>query len=353
MKLEKQKAFLIHVIYFAFIILLAYIGLKYVLPLLTPFVIGFIVAFLLRPVIDLVANKTTLKRSIVAIITLIVLYGVLVLIIGIFGSKLVAFLEGVFLEIPSIYTNTIQPAFDKVLVNIGSMFPEVNQYWDNILANINSSLNDTISSISKTALSAITGFAGQVPSFLIRFLFTIVSSFFFTIDYYKIVDFVLKQLPEERKEGILRIKTNGIGTVGKFLRAYLTLIIITFVELAIGFSILRVPNALLVAAIVAFIDILPILGTGAVLLPWVIISFLFGNTTFAIGMLILYIVITVVRQTLEPRVVGDQIGLHPVITLICMFVGTNLFGILGLFLFPIAATIVKQMNDEGAIHLFK
>lgn len=98
---------------------------------------------------------------------------------------------------------------------------------------------------------------------------------------------------------------------------------------------------------------MPILGTGAVLIPWVILSFAFGNTSFAIGMLILYLVITVVRQTLEPRIVGDQIGLHPVVTLICMFIGTSLFGVLGLFLFPITATILKKMNDEGAIHLFK
>jgi sporulation integral membrane protein YtvI len=152
---------------------------------------------------------------------------------------------------------------------------------------------------------------------------------------------------------IIKVKDNVIGTLGKFIKAYTTLIIITFLELSLGFFILKVPNPFLAAAVVAFVDILPILGTGAVLLPWTIICFIFGNNAMGIGILILYIIITIVRQTLEPRVVGQQIGLHPVVTLICIFVGAQLLGVVGIFLLPVTATILKKLNDEGTIHLFR
>jgi predicted PurR-regulated permease PerM len=98
---------------------------------------------------------------------------------------------------------------------------------------------------------------------------------------------------------------------------------------------------------------MPILGTGAVLLPWSVIAFIIGNTKIGMGMLILYVVITVVRQILEPKIVGQQIGLYPIVTLILMYVGAQLMGVLGLLILPIMATILIKLNKEGSIHLFK
>ena len=188
---------------------------------------------------------------------------------------------------------------------------------------------------------------------MIKLIFTIVSSFFFTIDYYKISDFLIEQFSGERKKIVLNLKDNVLGTLGKFIRAYAAIISITFLELSFGFFILGIPNAFLFGALIAFIDILPILGTGAVLLPWSIISFILGNAKLGFGMLILYIIITAVRQTIEPKIVGQQIGLHPIITLILMFVGAQLMGVLGLLLLPVIATIIKKFNDEGTIHIIK
>ena len=118
-----------------------------------------------------------------------------------------------------------------------------------------------------------------------------------------------------------------MGTIAKFIKAYSAIISITFLELSIGFWILGIPNPFLFGAMIAFIDILPILGTGAVLLPWSVIALVLGNTKIGIGMFILYIIITAVRQTIEPKIVGQQIGLHPIITLILMYVGAQLMGV--------------------------
>ncbi len=352
MNLNKQKAFLIGFAYFAVILGLAFISIKYFLPLLMPFVIGLIVAALLRPLIDIISKKLHLKRSIVSILILLIFYSFIAFLATLVSARVFSFLQILFYRLPKIYKDSIEPALIQSSNDLLERFPDIEFYLEDIFNSINNSIFSFLTTASSTALGIITGFAGQVPSILIKFIFTIVSSFFFTIDYHRIAGFVMRQFSVEKRNMILKVKDNVIGTLGKFIKAYTTLIIITFLELSLGFWILKVPNPFLIAALVAFVDLLPILGTGAVLLPWMIVSFIFGNNTMGIGILVMYIIITVVRQTLEPRVVGQQIGLHPVVTLICIFVGAQLLGVVGIFLLPVTATILKKLNDEGTIHLF-
>lgn len=353
MSLDKQKAFIIRVIYIVFILLLGYIGIKYILPLLMPFVIGIIIALIFRHPIDMIQKKTKLKRPYISILILLLFYGLLGLIISLIGFKVFTFLQDLFGNAPSVYKNTILPALQNASEKFIKTYPEGQKYLDNFMSNIDTSVFNFLNNSSATVLSKITSFAGQLPALLIKMIFTIVASFFFTIDYYKITRFIILQFSGERREMILKLKDNGIGTIGKFLRAYTIIISITFTELSIGFWIIGIPNPFLFGGLVAIIDVLPILGTGAVLLPWSIISFIIGNTRIGIGMLVLYIIITAVRQTIEPKIVGQQIGLHPLVTLLLMYVGAQLMGVLGLFLLPIIATILLKLNKDGTIHLIK
>lgn len=352
MNLEKQRAFIIRFIFIVLILGLTYVSIKHLLPLLMPFVIGFVVAVVFRPLIDKIEKKTHIKRSFVSIVILLFFYAVVIFLFMILGAKVFSFLKDLFYQLPNLYVKTIEPALTGITEGFLFSFPEVEYYLEDILSSISDSVFSFISNASTTVVSAITGFAGSIPSLLVTVIFTIVATFFFTIDYHPIVRFIVRQFPKEKREMVIHVKDSFLSTIFKFIKAYTTLITITFIELSIGFSVLGISNPFLVAFLVAVVDIMPILGTGAVLIPWAIIGFIFGDTTLGIGMLVLYIVITVVRQTLEPKVVGQQIGLHPIVTLMCMFVGAQLFGIIGLFLLPITATILKKMNDEGTIHLF-
>lgn len=353
MNLAKQKAFIIHVVYIAFILGLGYFGIKYVLPLLMPFVIGLIIAIIFRKLIDLIEKKFRIKRSFVSIFILIIFYGIVVLLISFIGIKVYSFVKDLFGRLPELYEQTLEPAFHTAADNLMEQFPGIRPYVEEFVLNINDTIFSFVKDASSTVIGTVTGLAGRLPSLLIKLIFTIVASFFFTIDYYRITDFVLRQFKGERRRMLLNLKDNGIGTLGKFIRAYSTIISITFFELSLGFWILGIPNPILFGALIAFIDVLPILGTGAVLLPWSIIAFILGNTKIGIGMLLLYIIITAVRQAIEPKIVGQQIGLHPILTLILMYVGTQLMGILGLLLLPVIATILKKMNDEGTINLYR
>jgi sporulation integral membrane protein YtvI len=136
-------------------------------------------------------------------------------------------------------------------------------------------------------------------------------------------------------------------------KAYVILMSITFIELAVGLTILRVPYSVFIAGIIAIVDILPVLGTGTVLIPWALISLIQGKYTFAAGIAVIYIVITVVRSMLEPRFVGRQIGFNPVVTLIMMYLGLQVLGFAGLFLFPLTMIVLKAAQDANLVSIWK
>lgn len=267
------------------------------------------------------------------------------------------FCRDIFYALPQVYDTVVAPALNSLqdtLENwVMALNPTLTDFVESAGNSLSSSLSSMVTAISTGALSAVTNVAGSVPSFLVKFIITIVASFFFVSDYYAITSFLARQLPQKARDMLFKVKEKGVDVIFKFGRAYAILLSITFVELLIGFSLLRVDYALLIALLTAIVDILPVLGTGTVLIPWAAAMLILGNFPLGIGLLILYAIITVVRQMLEPRVVGKQIGLYPLVTLVCMFVGTYLFGFVGLFGLPIIATVLVQLNQSGDIHLFK
>lgn len=353
MNLEKQKAFIIHVIFFSILLAFVYVAIKYILPLLMPFVIGAVLAVCFRRLIDIISTKTKIKRSYVAIVILLVFYGIVGFFISLIGYKIVNTIGDVFYKLPSLYKNTLMPAIQNMVNQVNNFFPGLEEPLNDFMSNIDKSIFSFLTNASSTIAFTLTGIAGQLPSLLIKLIFTIVSSFFFTIDYYKIADFFSRQLSGERLDMLVKLKDKTFGTIGKFIKAYGAIIMITFVELSFGFWLLGVTSPLLIGFLVAIIDIMPILGTGAVLLPWSLIGFITGDIKTGIGMLVLYIAITAIRQTIEPKIVGQQIGLHPIVTLLLMFVGAQLMGVLGLLLLPVLATLLLQLNADGTINILK
>ena len=142
-------------------------------------------------------------------------------------------------------------------------------------------------------------------------------------------------------------------------KAYLLIILITFAELSLGLSVLRLIGVfessyiVIIAAITAVLDILPILGTGTVLIPWSLYSFVSGNIGLGIGLAIIYATVFVIRQVIEPKLVAGQLGLSPIVTIAALYFGLKLFGVIGMFVTPVFIIMLKLLNDEGIIHLWK
>ncbi len=180
-----------------------------------------------------------------------------------------------------------------------------------------------------------------------------VASIFLSIDYHNVLSFILRQVPDRHSETISFVRSICTNTLFKLLRAYGLLMFITFVELSIGFTLLRIPYALLLAALIALVDILPVLGTGTVLVPWAFIALIMGEVKMFIGLGIIYIIVTIVRNVLEPRLVSMQIGLNPLVTLFFMFLGLRAIGLLGMLLFPLIVMVLVQLHESGKIRIWK
>ena len=198
-------------------------------------------------------------------------------------------------------------------------------------------------------------FAGVIVAVII----TIVSTCFVTSDFTKITNFIMNQFPEERRNDFSRAKTILRSSLGKMAKAYAQIMGITFLEMLIGLFVLNLVGVYksgyiaIIAAATAVIDIVPVLGTGTVLIPWAVYSLIVGNYGLAIGLLIIYACISVIRQIIEPKLVAGQLGLSPVVTIFAMYVGLKLFGVLGMLLIPLLVIMLKLLNDEGIIKLWK
>lgn len=136
------------------------------------------------------------------------------------------------------------------------------------------------------------------------------------------------------------------------VRSYAIIMLLTFTELSLLFFLLGFKNGTIIAAVIAVFDIMPILGSGGIIIPWAVLSLVFGNIMQGIKLLVIYVVITVVRNYVEPKIVGAQLGIHPIITLVSMFIGLRLFGFLGLFGMPVAISFfwkkVKETSKREA-----
>jgi predicted PurR-regulated permease PerM len=160
-------------------------------------------------------------------------------------------------------------------------------------------------------------------------------------------------MPVRWQEGFQRGKDEAWAVCVRILLSYVIIFAMTYAELAIGLSLLQIPGALVIALGIAALDILPVLGTGTVLIPWFLLAFAVGRLSVGIGILILYLVITVVRNLAEPKLVGEQMGLSPVVMLPCMLAGYELFGFAGLFGVPLFVSVLRKLNDRGVICIFR
>ncbi|MGL5314010.1 MAG: sporulation integral membrane protein YtvI [Peptostreptococcaceae bacterium] len=357
MLVERKRAFIINVLYFLIVTGIVFIAIKYGLVWFLPFVIGFSVAFILKPLINFISIKTKLNRKPIAALVVLIFYGTVGVLITFVGFKLTLAIKDIFIELPNIYSTSIEPAifdwFKSIEEVIEKLDPEMVKAIQDMAGSILSSLGSIVSNISSGVIGIVSSTVSYVPTFFITVIFSIISSFFFAIDYPKITGFILRQFSPKGKSIIFDVKNYIVGTMFKFIKAYSILLSITFIELSIGLTVMGVENSITIAALIAILDILPVLGTGGVLIPWAIIEVIRGNVFMTVGLLLIYIIVLVIRNILEPKIVGQQIGLHPILMLICIFIGVKLFGFLGLFILPIIAIIVKSLNDSGKIQIYK
>jgi sporulation integral membrane protein YtvI len=357
MDYEKQKRFIVNLLYSGLIILLVTITIRYGLGLVSPFLAAFIIAYFLKTPAKWIAGKTKLSYKLIAMLLVLLFYSTVGILISLLGIKLVTVTVNMVMALPSIYTTKIEPALNYIFKGIeqtvSRMDPALVESINGLFTQFVQSIGELITNLSVKVVEAFTSYASLLPGMFVKILMMIISTFFIAGDYDLLIEFVSRQFSDKAGRLLLQIKEYVVGTLFVCIRSYALIMMITFVELSIGLSVIRVPNGILIALAISIFDILPVLGTGGIMLPWMIISAIQGKYSLAIGLLVVYLVITVIRNILETQIVGRQMGLHPIVTLVSMFVGAQLFGVIGLLSFPIFFSLLNHLNDTNTIRLFK
>ncbi len=373
-KTVKNLSFLINKAYLAFFIVLFYCIARWAIGYIAPFLIAMLIAYLLQRPVNFFhrITKGKIARGVIGTVLVLLITGVIITLISILGVQItgklrefISYLTSRFSELP-ILINTIKNSLlefaEKLPESLrGTVTDTVGKISaDNIMTTVSQSLTpDNILSALKTPMSSAWSTIKQLPSTIIAVLITIISASFLTADYKIIRDFILLQFSAQKRKNFMRAKHLITYSLSKIVKSYLLIILITTSELALGFGVLKlfgiysgkyiIPLSLLIA----IIDIVPVLGTGTVLIPWTIISFISGNIAMGIGLLVMYAIITVIRQIIEPKLVAGQFDLPAIVTITSMYIGTRILGPIGLFLLPITVIILKLLVDEGIITLFR
>lgn len=388
MDTERKRRVIINVVFYGLLFVLFYYFLKYAFWLFFPIVFSFIIALMLQPGVNAISKRTPIKRSLASIICLLLLVVTIGGIIFLIGASVVNYLKGFSDYIKDLFTNTSKLVEDihtwvlskahqlpeslsqKAIPSIEDFFSKIDtstnaataQSTVNAVASSSKGLKLDFASISKWITTPVTGListALQIPSMLLTGVITIVMTCFLTADFDKVSAFLASQMSEKHQKDFARAKHLLKTSFRKVLRAYGLIIIVTFVEMLIGLSVLkligvyRYPYVVIIAAATAIVDIFPVLGTGTVIFPWAVYSLITGNGGLSIGLIVLYVIMAIIRQIIEPRLVAGQLGLPPFITIIGMFVGLKLFGFIGMLIIPIFTIMIKLLNDEGILHLWK
>jgi len=330
---------------------------RYLLNLIWPFFIAFLFAWILSPVIRWLTVKCHIKHNLSVAISLLVFFALLGGALVLITTRVVTLVADLVTWLPHLYSDTISPGLEQLAEALGDLAervsPEVADMVESALPTILSSIGSAATSASMRLVTLLSGTATRIPSRLLSGLICVIATIFITADFPRLTSFLLRQVPDRPRRILGEAKETFKKILRKYGRSYAIIMGITFLEILCGLLILRQENAWLIALAIAVFDIFPIVGAGMILGPWGIVCLLSGNIGKGVGLLLIYVVEICVRQVIEPRIVGRQVGLPPVITLIAMYVGSKLFGGVGLLGLPISCAIVQSLDAAGVIHIIK
>ncbi len=356
-KVENRRKFIINTLYYAIVVALVFLCFKYVAKWIMPFILGFLIASMVQPSASGLHKLTRMNKKLCTGISLIFYYALIIFLVWILGAKIVSSIKDLFANLPIYYNDSIAPFFaevNKLIIDLTSrVSPDTLDQIYEMFESVSEKVRDFVLRLSTGTVSYLANTTTKLPFFFISFVFTILSSIFISMDYESIVGFIKRQLPNRIANVATDTKQHLGKTFLRYIRAYVIILVITFAELGIGFSILGINNAIGIAALIAIADIFPVIGTGGILIPWAVITLINQNYFHGIGLIVIYLVVLVVRNFTEPKIVGDQLGLNPLVTLIAIYIGYSWFGVLGMILLPVTVTILSGLHKSGKIKLWK
>jgi len=327
-----------------------WLGFRYALPVLLPFLLARLTAVGLRPLVDLVAGKRRMLRRVTAAVLVILSVGLLLLLV-VKGAERGVRELGRLLEGFTENHSGLDGLFDSIfacVTSISSHFPFLDHpQFDAFCAALDEAVaravGKTLEGLSGQIPAAALTVAGRLPTLLLFLTTWLLSCYDFCASAVSPEERLIACLPPIWREKC-EIWRQRLGkALGGYLRAYVMLSLLTFGEMLLALSALRVPYAFLLAAVIALLDFLPVLGAGTVLLPWALGCFLLGRGGMGTALLVILGIHTILRQILEPHLVGRELGLSPFASLAAVYTGFRLLGVWGMILSPLAVMVIREI----------
>lgn len=333
---DKHKAAIQDFFILSVSILLCFLFFRYLFSILLPFLVGWLLSLCFRPVAERL-ERHHIPRWISALLCLMALLGIFSLFVALIGNRIWAQAES-FIRLLPYYIEILKNAVDNFLLKLDELFAIFPDFIHNAAIQVRENISSLLFSLVKfTGSSSL----NSVPNFLLGLLIALLSSYFFTKDAKQIHTFYENHIQTLLGNSVAHTKQELKNSIWGYIKTQLILMGYTFLITFIGLLLFRSPFTLLLSIVIAVIDALPFFGSGFILWPGAVIHFLMGNPKLALGYLIIYVAVQIMRQVMQPKILGTQIGLHPLLTLFAMYFGYKCIGFWGFILGPMIAVLLQ------------
>lgn len=321
-----------------------------------PFILGWLMALIANPFVRWMDKKFNVPRKLSSAIIVLLIFALIVFVIYLLVSKLISETTNFIAQVPDIY-QSFSEDFNIIEQNVARTLNSVPEDFRIELLGMMDRFSDfVLNSIQKLGQTTITSagtFAKNIPSILVAMIITVLSAYFMIADKESISKFIASHFSKETRSRTNKL-TDGMRSIfSGYLKAQFIILAFVGVILFIGFLILKVKFAFLLAILVALLDFLPFFGTGTALGPWGLFHLLSGDYRMAIGLAIIYVVSQLARRVIEPKVLGQTIGMNPLLTMILMYVGYKVVGVLGLIFAAPVGMLIINLDKQGMFDNFK
>lgn len=318
---------------------------------LIPFVVGWIIAAIAAPLVNWLERRLRIVKKLGSALIVVLVLGLIVLAVYFGISRLVTEIGNLAADFPSMYAQ-LETGLRQIGDTLSGVFEKlpqgIREGWNTVVQNLDQYMGDLVSDISAPTVTAAGNIAKQVPYYLISFIVAVMSAYFFIVQREEVLRWLKKVAPEAVQKRMTLVMENLRYAVGGYFKAQFKIMGVVFVILLVGFGFLGIGYFALVAFLISFLDFLPFFGTGTAMIPWAAYKFFMGDYKMTAALVVIYVVTQVVRQLLQPKLVGDSVGLNPLVTLLLLYVGYRMGGIIWMILAVPIGMVLINMCSAGA-----
>lgn len=316
-----------------------------------PFVVGWIIAAIASPLVNWLEKRLKIVRKLGSALIVILVLAAIILALYFGISRLVSEISDVIRHFPEMYAQ-LEVGLRQIGDTLSGIFERlpsgIQNGWNTVIENLDQYMGNLVSDISEPTVTAAGNIAKRVPYYLISFIVSVLSAYFFIIQREEILNWMKKIAPESVQKRMTLVTDNLRYAVGGYFKAQFKIMAIVFVILLVGLGALGTGYFVLVAFLISFLDFLPFFGTGTAMIPWAVYEFFMGDYKMTVALVVIYIITQAVHQLLQPKLVGDSVGLNPLVTLILLYIGYRMGGILWMILAVPIGMVLINMCQAGA-----